>query len=136
MEGLRAARMKIARFKGEAVEDVLRNFDEEIEELRQDQKSPDIEITKRRLWEKMKEKELQKTAFEGYDKMPENEILQEELEVGCERSSRLGNWSLQNDDEKKAKTKGKLVGVEWMRDYDAKFENNFKLEKTLKANKT
>jgi hypothetical protein len=36
-EGFRAARTKTARFKGEleAVEDVLRNFDEEIEELQQ-----------------------------------------------------------------------------------------------------
>jgi hypothetical protein len=36
MENLREARTKIARFKGEleVVEDVLRNFDEEIKELR------------------------------------------------------------------------------------------------------
>jgi hypothetical protein len=59
MDGLRAARTKIARFKGEleAVEDVLRSFDE-IEELRQGQNLPDFKITKRRLWEKMKEKEI------------------------------------------------------------------------------
>jgi hypothetical protein len=48
MEGLREARTKIARFKGEleAVEDVLQNFDEEIEELQQGQNLPDFEITK------------------------------------------------------------------------------------------
>jgi hypothetical protein len=136
MDGLSAARTKIARFKGEleAVEDVLRNFGEEIEELRQGQNLPDFEFSKGRLWEKMKEKELQKTS-ESHDKMLESEILEEELELGSERSSRLGDESLQNDDERKAKTEGKLVGVEWMREYDRKFEINFKLEKMLKLTK-
>jgi len=120
MEGLREARTKIARFKGglEAVEDVLRNFDEEIEELQQGQNLPDFEITKRKLWEKMKEKELQKKVFEGHDKMLESEILEEELELGFERSSQLGDESLQRNDENKAKTEGNLMGVEWMQDYD------------------
>jgi hypothetical protein len=137
MDGLSAARTKIARFKGEleAVENVLRNFNEEFEELRQGQNLPDFEFTKGRLWEKMKEKELQKKTFESHDKMLESEILEEELELGFERSSRLGDESLQNDDERKAKTEGKLVGVEWMKEYDRKFEINFKLEKMLKLTK-
>jgi hypothetical protein len=129
MDGLRAARTKIARFKGEleAIEDVLRSFDEEIEELRQGQNLPDFKITKRRLWEKMKEKEIQKKVFESHDKMLESGILEEELELGFERSSQLGDKSLQRDDENKAKTEGNFVDVEWMQDYDGKFENHFNL---------
>jgi len=66
----------------------------------------------------MKEKELQKKVFEGHDKMLESEILEEELELGFERSSQLGDESLQRNDENKAKTEGNLMGVEWMQDYD------------------
>ena len=64
MDGLSAARTKIARFKVEleAVEDVLRNFDEEIEELRQGQNLPDFEITRRKI---MGEDEREGTLEEG-----------------------------------------------------------------------
>jgi hypothetical protein len=127
MDGLRAARMKIARFQEEleAVEDMLRNFDEGIEGLRHRQNLPDFQTAKRRLWEATKEKELQKKAFESNDKTLESEILEEELELGYKRSSRLC-------DEEKAKTESKFVGVEWMKEYDRKFENNSKLEKNWK----
>ena len=56
--------------------------------------------------------------FESHDKMLESEILEEELELGFERSSQLGDESLQRNDENKAKTEGNLMGVEWMQDYD------------------
>ena len=46
----------------EAVEDVLRNFDEEIEELRQGQNLPDFEITRRKI---MGEDEREGTLEEG-----------------------------------------------------------------------
>jgi trans-2-enoyl-CoA reductase len=93
---------------------------------------PDFEITKRRLWENMKEKEFHKKAFESQDKMLESEILEEELEWGFKRSSRLGDANFQNDGQKKAKTEGNFVVVECMKEYNCKFENDFKPEKALK----
>ena len=68
--------------------------------------------------------------FESHDKMLESEIFEEELELEFERSSRLGDESLQNDDGKKTKTEGKRVGIEWMKAYEGKHENNFKLERS------
>jgi len=67
MDGLSAARTKIARFKVEleAVEDLLRNFDEEIEELRQGQNLADFEITRRKI---MGEDEREGTLEEGVRK--------------------------------------------------------------------
>jgi hypothetical protein len=58
------------------------------------------------------EEELQKKMLEGHDKMLESKIFEEELELEFERSSRLGDESPQNNDEKKTKTEGKLVGIE------------------------
>jgi hypothetical protein len=67
-------------------------------------------------------------VFEGHDKMLESEILEEELELGFERSSRLRDESLQRDDENRVKTEGNLMGVEWMQDYGGKFENAMKVK--------